>query len=501
MAKETCRNKPIAVACALALSAAASTGLASSHREAPFITTQPKVDGTDFYMFRSYEPGRENLVTIVANYLPLQDPYGGPNYFSMDENALYEIHIDNDGDAREDLTFQFRFMNRLRDIQLPIGGKNVSVPLINVGGITGSNTSALNVIETYTIDVMYGDRRGGRRQPVTRAGASGDAARQFTKPVDFVGTKTFGSVANYESYANGFIHDINIPGCGFQGRVFVGQRKDPFVVNLGRTFDLLNLNPLATSGGTDDLADKNVTSLALEVPAVCLIKGNEPVIGGWTTASKRQVGLLDPTPSPGLQTPEKAGGSFVQVSRLGMPLVNEVVIGLKDKDRFNSSKPFDDAQFLDYVTNPTLPAIIEALFGPSAGVKAPTNFPRNDLVKTFLTGLPGLNQPANVTPSEMLRLNTGVSPKPRGGQNPLGVIANDGAGFPNGRRPGDDVVDIALRVVMGKLCTFNASTIFGCTPADAPSGSVPFTDGGTNTSDANFDNAFPYLRTPLPGAQ
>ena len=224
------------------------------------------------------------------------------------------------------------------------------------------------------------------------------------------------------------------------------------------------------------------------------------MIGGWTTASLRQVRLLDGTPKSGHGESAKEGGPWVQVSRLGMPLVNEVVIGLKDKDRFNASKPKDDGQFADYVTNPTLPALIEILFG-SAGVKAPTNFPRADLVTAFLTGVPGLNKPANVKASEMLRLNPAIAPASAASQNTLGVLAGDNAGFPNGRRPGDDVVNIALRVAMGVLCTLNAPAAFGCVPADAPSGGLALTDGGTNFSAANFDAAFPYIRTPLPGAQ
>lgn len=177
-----------------------------------------------------------------------------------------------------------------------------------------------------------------------------------------------------------------------------------------------------------------------------------------------------------------------------MPLVNEVVIGLKDKDRFNSSKPGGDGQFADYVTNPALPALVEVLFG-SAGAKAPTNFPRNDLVAAFLTGVKGHNQPVTVTASEMLRLNTAIAPVAKGRQKRLGVIDGDNAGFPNGRRPGDDVVDIELRVVMGKLCMLN----LGCKPADAPAGALRFTDGAY-LDDSFFTPGFPYLKTPLPGS-
>ena len=483
---------PVAAALVGVLVSGLPTAYAASHREAPFITTQPKVDGTDFYMFRSYETGRSDYVTLIANYVPLQDAYGGPNYFQMDPNALYEIHVDNDGDAMEDITFQFRFKSNLEDIALTVGGKRVSIPLIQAGSLGAGNNTALNVKESYTVDVVRGHRREGhgQRKAVTNVSGGG---QEFVKPVDFIGTKTFGplnSNAGYEAYAAQYIYGVNIPGCATAGKVFVGQRKDPFVVNLGRTFDLINLNPTASSGGTDNLADKNITSIALEVPISCLTTANDTVIGAWTTASLRQARLLDGTPKSGLQTTEKSGGHWVQVSRLGMPLVNEVVIGLKDKDRFNGAKPKDDAQFADYVTNPTLPALIELLFN----VPAPTNFPRNDLVMAFLTGVPGINQPKNVKASEMLRLNTST-PATQANQSPLGVLGGDSAGFPNGRRPGDDVVDIALRVSMGVLCTLN----IGCTPADAPAGGAALTDGGSNTSAANFDVKFPYLRTPIPG--
>ncbi len=495
MQPRSLRLAPIALACAAAFMAAAHIAHASSHREAPFISTQPQVDGTDFYMFRSYEPGRSDYVTLVANYVPLQDAYGGPNFFSLDPNALYEIHIDNTGDGTEKITFQFRFKNSLADIQLPIGGKQVSIPLVQAAPIGAGNTAALNVTQTYTVDVVRGDRRGGQHAAVTNA-ATGAAT--FTKPMDFIGTKTFGSVTGYEAYAAQYIYNVNIPGCSAPGKVFVGQRKDPFVVSLGKTFDLLNLNPLATSGGKDSLADKNVTSFVLEVPIACVTSPGEPVIGAWTTASMRQVRLLDGTPSSGLRTTDKVGGPWVQVSRLGMPLVNEVVIGLKDKDRFNASKPRNDGQFADYVTNPTFPAIVESLFG-SAGVKAPTNFPRKDLITAFLTGVPGLNQPKNIKPSEMLRLNTSIAPTPKGSQKTLGVLSGDNAGFPNGRRPGDDIVDATLRVAMGVLCTLNAPSAFGCVAADAPSGGLGYTDDGTPIDDSFFTNAFPYLLTPLPG--
>lgn len=473
---------------------AALPAAASSHREAPFIARQPTVDATDFYMFRSYEANRSGYVTLIANYIPLQDPGAGPNYFAMDPDALYEIHIDNNGDAKEDLTFQFRFNNENRDTKLTVGGKQVSIPLI-INGASDINTpgsAALNRRETYSINVVRGDRRTGTRQAVANAAGGGTT---FDKPVDNIGNK---SIADYASYAARHLYNVSIPGCAAPGRVFVGQRKDPFVVNLGETFDLINIkapatafDPNAERAAQDSLAGKNVTSIAMEVPVACLTNGAEPVVGGWTTASLRQGRVINPTPRSRAAT--KDGGAWTQVSRLGNPLVNEVVIGLKDKDQFNHSKPSGDGQFIDYVTNPTLPALVEVLFG-SAGVKAPTNFPRNDLVTAFLTGVSGLNQPANVVASEMLRLNT-ATPAASGTQNRLGVIGGDNAGFPNGRRPGDDVVDIALRVVMGRLCHVN----IGCAAKDAPAGLIDFTDGAYVDS-TRFDNAFPYLRTPLAGS-
>ena len=480
------------VASAALLCCAATGALASSHREAPFITTMPKVDGADFYMFRSYEPGRDSFVTLIANYLPLQDAYGGPNYFSMDADALYEIHVDNTGDGKEDLTFQFRFRNTLNDVALNVGGKQVAIPLIQAGGVAAGDSTKLNLTETYTVKVVRGDRRTGTVAAVSDA----NGGTTFVKPADFIGLKTFASADAYSAYAAQYVYTVNIPGCSAPGRMFVGQRKDPFVVALGRTFDLINLDPPgATNVNRDDLADKNVTALEMEVPVSCLTSGDD-VIGGWTTASVRQGRLIVPNPGSGNTNAQKAGGAWTQVSRLGMPLVNEVVIGVKDKDKFNNSKPVDDGQFIDYVTNPTLPALIEILF-PSA--KAPTNFPRQDLVSTFLTGLKGVNQPKSVVASEMLRLNTAIPVTAKGSQKDLGVLAGDNAGFPNGRRPGDDVVDSALRVVMGVLCTLNNKDVFGCVPTDAPAGTAPLTDGAT-VDDSFFDNAFPYLKTPIPGS-
>ncbi|MBP6252603.1 MAG: DUF4331 domain-containing protein [Rubrivivax sp.] len=498
----------------LALAALSGLALASSHREAPFITTVPKVDATDFYMFSSYEPGRDGYVTLIANYQPLQDAYGGPNYFSLDPNALYEIHVDNNGDAKEDISFQFRVKNRLANdgagVSLNIGGKNVGIPLIQAGTVSQPRDPNLQLGEQFTLSVVRGGRRNATGKAATNA-ATG--ASSFDKPVDYIGSKT---IADYGAYAAQHIYAANLPDCKMPARVFVGQRQDPFAVNLGAIFDLVNAplavitNPALINAAPNTIDGKSVTTLALEVHKSCLTNGDD-VIGGWTTASLRQARLLDGSPAAGHQTSEKVGGAWVQVSRLGMPLVNEVVIGLKDKDRFNASRPADDGQFADYVTNPTLPALLEiALDIPGT---APTNFPRTDLVTTFLTGIPGINQPKNVVGSEMLRLNTAIPPVPFASQNRLGIVGsllagqNDFAGFPNGRRPKDDVVDISLVAVMGGLCVANGDTNalgFGadCKPAAAPLGATAFSlHDAVDQAVVPLLPAFPYLNTPRPGAQ
>lgn len=489
-------------ACTLAALLASSVSLASSHREAPFITGMPKVDGTDFYMFNSYESGRDGYVTLIANYLPLQDAYGGPNYFSLDDDAIYEIHIDNTGNAQEDITFQFQFNTERKNLAVDVDGVSVPVPLINIGQVTAGDNSAQNVLESYTVKMITGDRRTGNVQTLTNAGSGSDS---FSKPLDNIGTK---SIPDYATYADSFVYDVTIPDCPMPGKVFAGQRQEGFVVNLGEVFDLVALNPLgARDSRSNTIGDKNVTSLALEVPASCLT-GENTVIGGWTTASVRQATVFNPAPqgtdttaSANAKGPAVKGGAYTQVSRLGNPLVNEVVIGLQDKDRFNTSEPKDDGQFATYVTNPTLPALVEILFG----VPAPET-PRNDLVTVFLTGVPGVTQLPTVTASEMLRLNTGVPATAAGSQVDLGVAGGDFAGFPNGRRPIDDVVDIALTAAEGFLCgaDLNGEAAGGelgnCGTQDSQVNGGAIVNDGALPDPAAYLTVFPYLNTPLPGA-
>lgn len=515
------RNK-IAMAAVLAATSLAmgSAAIASSHREAPFVAGLPKVDGTDFYMFRSYEPGREGFVTILANYQPLQDAYGGPNYFTMDPDALYEIHVDNSGDSAEDLTFQFRFTNAYGQANIPslnvTGGKvpvtggpagGVQVPLANIGPGMGAATGALNVTESYTVKLVRGNRRTGSVAAVT---AASGGASSFTKPVDNIGSK---SIPDYAGYAAGFVQNINVPGCAATGaRMFVGQRREGFVVNLGQVFDQVNLNPLgARNSAGNTIGNKNVTTLALELPIACLTNGADPVIGAWTTASKRQARLLNPNPAGpvangGGRGPSRDGGAWTQVSRLGSPLVNEVVIGITDKDKFNTSEPKNDvANFGAYVLYPTLPVLVNVLFNVP-----PPATPRNDLLAAFVTGVTATvngapfkyTAPTNLTvPGEMLRLNTAIAPAAIGNQNDLGFLGCDLAGFPNGRRPVDDVVDIALTVAEGALTGTNGlqtCNVSGATPMVVNPGAV--VNDGARPNPAAYLTAFPYLNTPVPGS-
>jgi hypothetical protein len=538
-----------------------SESQASSHREAPFISKNPKVDGTDFYMFQSYSAdriqssGASAYTTMIANYIPLQDSYGGPNYFSFDPAALYEIEIENSGDAVEDITFQFQFTNALNGggngVQLNVGGTMNSVPTIqaniavkdNPTPITASNeASLLNVQESFTINMVKGPRRTGTVAAVKNHDTQ---AATFVKPVDYIGSQTLGNAAAYHNYAAAHIYNIDIPGCSAgQGKVFVGQRAEGFRVNLGLIFDLVNVTnlgglatitnaanrgalnwdptqPYATSNyGFDNTATKNVSAIALEVPTACLTSDAKPpstsarpILGGWTTASVRQARVINPKATYGL--PAKEGGAWAQVSRLGMPLTNEVVIGIADKDKFNSSNPADDAQFAGYVTHPTLPQILQAIFG---GANTPL-FPagtvsRDDLVAIFLTGITGVNNTGSI--AEMLRLNTNLPTKPSGSQTDLGAalcfpyatncqnganiaacfaptLGNTGCdtgGFPNGRRPGDDIVDIELTVLLGYFVPH----------AQAPAGGTVLHDAVLNT-ESQFDATFPYLKDPHSGDQ
>ena len=325
----------------------ATAAMASSHREAPGITKTPKLDNTDVYMFRSYETGKADSVTIIANFQPFQDPYGGPNYYLMDDQAVYDIHIDNNGDAVPDVTYEFRFFNQFLNKTIPVNGVQVAVPLSNIAPVTENDVRGLNVLQYYTVTVI---QNGVRTEAVNPFGRT----KFYPKPFDNIGSKSF---PNYGTYADAHIGLLSYGGCAGAGKTFVGQRKEGFNIAVGEIFDLINLNPVGPPNGErNDLREKNITSIALEIPTACLINGTEPVIGVWSNGHTATNGITGPG-----------------VSRLGMPLVNELVIGLPDKDKFNASRPADDAQFATYVTNPVLPTLIAILF---PGVQAPNKFQR-----------------------------------------------------------------------------------------------------------------------------
>lgn len=506
------------------------TALASSHREAPFTAANPTIDGTDFYMFRAYGDASTNAdavasdsVVFVANYNPLQDAYGGPNYFALNPNALYAIDVDNNGDAKPEISFQFRFQNNYKGAALDTGAKDssgnpvkVAIPLIVAGalGTSGDNSADPNAnrYETYTINMVTGS--------TVTALTTGSGSTTFQKPLDNIGTK---SIPDYTTYANAFIQTVSFGACGM-GKVFVGQRREGFIINLGETFDLVDLNPLGGRNSTQNtIAGKNITSIIMQVPVACLTKDGkgstttaDPVLGAWTTAYLRQARVLNPAPQSTNNT-EVVGGAWAQVSRLGNPLVNEVVIGLPDKDRFNDSQPKDDAQFATYVTNPTLPVLVNALFPGATTVPAP---PRNDLVAAFLTGLSlkatggtkpiFSNDPSDygdpVQASEELRLNTSIPPVATTAQSNLGLLACDTSGYPNGRRPGDDVVDIELTVAEGAIYPGDPNHLQTCdvssgTPTVVDAGAVVNDGAAADATDTDYYLAtFPYLAAPLPGA-
>src|SRR5579863_4587489 len=309
-----CRIAAALLAAALvtiALSGAPAS--ASSHREAPGIAMMPKVDGTDFYMFNSYEAGRGGYVTFLANYVPLQDAYGGPNFFTLDQDAVYRIHVDNVGNGVESTTFEFRVQQTFNNISLPVGGQTVSVPFVNVGPISAGpgGNAAQNVEESYVLKVISGPLANRTGAAYAKDAVTGQT--RFGKPIDNIGNK---SVPNYHDYAASFIHTINIPGCAQTGRVFVGQRHDGFAVNLGEIFDLVNIsNPLGDRNAEPNtLADKNVTTFALEVPAACLVGTSSTTFGSWTTAALPRERILQDSPGFNLGGYVQ-NGQYVQVSR------------------------------------------------------------------------------------------------------------------------------------------------------------------------------------------
>lgn len=409
---------------------------ASSHREAPLISQDPQADNTDVYAFIS--PDRPDTVTLISTWIPFEDPAGGPNFYRFGDNVLYEFKIDNNGDAVEDTTYQLRFTS---------GVRNPNTFLYNTGPIRALDDANRNFFQTYTLTQV--DSSGARL-----------LGGPFLTMPDNVGKA---STPGYGGFGSG-IYGFNVPAGG-TGLVFAGQADDPFFLDL-RIFDLLYGADLSETG-VDSLAGFNVHAIAIQVPTSAL-RGPTPIIGVWSTASRPAT----TTRAPGGET---STGPFVQVSRLASPLVNEVVIPVGDKDKWNGSRPVDDAQFGRYVTDPEVPKLLELIYR----IPAPAT-PRNDLVAVFLTGVSGLTQPPGVRAAEMIRLNTDVLPSP----NPhrLGVVGGDVSGYPNGRRLADDSLDITVQAAAGVL--LGVKTTLG---------------DGVDVNDVKFRPSFPYVAFPHSG--
>ncbi|MFI5956704.1 DUF4331 domain-containing protein [Cryptosporangium sp. NPDC051539] len=404
---------------------------ASSHREAPTIAGFPQYDNTDVYAFVS--PDKPDSVTMIANWIPFEEPAGGPNFYPFATDARYEINVDNNGDAKPDLTYRWTFTSTY---------SSKDTFLHNTGPVTSLADPDLNFWQSYQLEEI-------------RWGADGSIAGEKELAHHLPVAPSNVGKASMPDYRA--LRDRAIKSQPGDIRLFAGQADDPFFLDL-RVFDVLYGGDLSEVGN-DTLAPYNVNTIAIQLPKSRLVRGGDPVVGIWSTTSRRN-----------------SSGNYVQVSRLGMPLVNEVVVPIRDKDRFNASKPSGDASFLRYVTNPEVPRLLEKIYR----IKAPAT-PRKDLVQAFLTGVPGLNQPARVTPSEQLRLNTSIAPS--ASPKRLGVLDGDKAGFPNGRRLTDDVVDITLQVAEGELV-----------------GSPNDLGDAVNTNDAPFERSFPYVALPAAGS-
>ena len=456
----------------------------SSHREAPEISKDPVADNTDLYAF--VDPGDSSKVTILANYIPLEEPAGGPNFFQFGDDVLYEIKIDNDGDARADVTYQFRFKTRI---------SNPETFLYNTGPITSLTSPSWNMRQTYTVTrVMGRDDDGSARRAL---------GTDLISPPVRIGPR---STPTYTALANAAIQSL--PG---GVTVFAGQRDEGFYVDLGSIFDLgalrpfqnLHLIPLPATGGKDGTKGYNVHTIAIQVPKTDLTRDGamptnvmdaKSVIGVWATAS-RQRGKVR-----GDDGEATSAGGWTQVSRLGNPLINEVIIPIGKKDRWNAREPRNDSDFLAYYKDPELQRLLPVLY-PGVFANLATligtpaaDRPRDDLVAVLATGIPGGIIPGfqNFTGSriaDMLRLNMAIPPT--ASPNTIGLLAGDAAGFPNGRRVADNVVAIELRAVAGVTLPLVRSSY------TADGAAALLTDGTSNAE--GYLSTFPYLAHPNEG--
>jgi hypothetical protein len=449
----------------------------SSHREAPAISKDAVADSTDLYAFVS--PDDPSTVTLIANYLPGEAPFGGPNFYEFGDDVLYKINIDNDADGKPDIVYEFRFRTEI---------SNNATFLYNVGPITSLDSATWIRKQFYTVTRV----EGGKRAVLGRGLAC---------PPCNIGP---GSTSNYESLASAAIHKL-----GHGHTVFAGQRRDPFYVDLGSIFDLADLRPLnkvgplklAATHGVDSLSHMNVQSIALRVPKTALTSGGSnpsdatkpgSVIGVWTSASRRK-SMIHNGDGTTTQT-----GPFVQVSRLGNPLVNEAVIPMALKDGWNADAPAGDSKYAKFVANPELQSLLNVLYKgafPNLAALASSSKPRADLEAVLLTGIPsgivpGFQNNTGSTQADQLRLNMAIAPTKK--PNPGGLAFGDAAGYPNGRRPADDVVTIILRAVAGLLYPLIDKTY----KVDA---AVSLVSDGLGPKSSSYLPRFPFLGTPSSG--
>jgi hypothetical protein len=449
----------------------------SSHREAPEISKDPVADNTDVYAFVS--PDQPDTVTLIANYIPLEGPDAGPNFFEFGDDVLYEIHIDNNGDAQPDITYQFRFTTQVR---------NPETFLYNTGPITALDSVNWNRRQFYSVTRVTGDD-------------SAVLGSNLASPPCNIGPR---STPHYADLAHAAIHSLD-GGV----KVFAGQRREGFFVDLGSIFDLgdlrpfqnLHLIPTAAAPGVDATKNVNVHTIAIQIPKAQLTKdGSNPtnvtdarsVIGVYAAARRHKM-LVHATEDDG---PNWGNGPWVQVSRLGNPLFNEVIVPMGHKDTWNRLPPAKDSQFAKYVAHPELaqllPILYPGVFPHLAGLTAE----RKDLEAILLTGIPsgvipGFQNFTGTTQADLLRLNMAIPPN-TANPNPLGIIGGDLAGFPNGRRVFDDTVTIEIRAVAGVTYPLIDHTF-------TPDGAAALvTDGLTPGSD-RYISHFPYLGTPLDG--
>jgi hypothetical protein len=439
---------------------APGASLASSHREAPLLAADPRVDTTDVYAFVS--PDNTQKVTLVSSWYPFEKPAGGPNFYSFQPGVQYDFRVDNDGDALAEQIYRLVFTNHYR---------NLDTFLYNTGVVNNLTDQTLNFYQTYDLSLVSG---GTSTTLVSGAMAAPSDVGDVSMP-------DYGALVQQATYG------FTLPG-GRTGQVYAGQSDDPFFLDL-RVFDLLYGTDFSEAGN-DTLAGSNVQSIVLQLPKTAVAMNHEPkvnnIIGVWATASRQSTRVQTS------QGTESFSGNFVEVSRLGMPLVNEVVIPLEDKDLWNGSIPANDGQFLQYVQDPEVPHLIDAIYGipvPDSDPNTP-GIQRSDLISVFLTGLAGLNQPPGVVASEMIRLNMSIKPCEPGScssYSRLGVIGGDNAGFPNGRRLADDTIDVVLQVAEG--CLLDNT----CGPSNG-------LGDGVNANDVASSNTFPYVALPHSGS-